>query len=317
MSLKKYLLILILISFLNLSHDLSAVSLVYSMKIRRIFALSSVLGENKKSAWIGTSVPIIYKRKRHIVQDNLGINVFEKKFTAGSLFNFRYVTKKAWWFEITTGLEGEYAKSKGTTNFNVSRTGLDDILLAGGHNWFPTDNVQLVLYGIAGFPFRKKVTLLEALEPFVGTRFYGLGAGGEISYAPLNNKNESFVFILQTRYVHFFNRKWFPILPCNAKIQPGDIIDILYAMVYRRGKSFYDAGYNPTFFINQAALLKTGKIKTHPFIRQGMYASYYRLFEELPIIKKSGLLGAGFAISQSKEFRTKIFSAWLNISAVF
>jgi hypothetical protein len=309
-------LIFFVLSFSSL--HMHAVTLVYNMKIRRVFNVSAILGKKDKPVWIATALPIAYTRSRHIVDPALGVNVYDKRIAGGSLFNLRYIgPQQSWWFEITTGLEKERVQSHGTTNICASRLGIDDIILSGGRAFFPNKKTQYVVYGLAGFPTRRKLTLAERYDTLVGTRFFGLGLGAEASYAIIQSVQQSLIMIGQARFVHFFNRKWYPILPCNAQIEPGNLTDILASVQYRRGKNIFETGYNVTLFSNQAVVVPPQKITTHLFIRQSAYATYSRMFKEFPVLKIPLLLGAGFNIGHAQRFNTKIYAYWLNISTAF
>jgi hypothetical protein len=312
--------IFITIAIFSLSYEISAITLLYNLKVRRAFGLGDtalVVGKEKKSRWIATAVPIVYKRDRHIVDNRLGIDVCEKRIVGGSILNLRYVSSKSWWLEATTSVQREHGTSRGTTTFKASRTGFDDVIIEAGYNMMPTKDSQFVLYGLAGFPTRRKVTLLDTYDPFVGTRFFGLGVGSEISYSFINTLKKSFMALVQARFLHFFNRRWFPILPCNAKIQPGNTIDLLFTLQYRKGKNIFETGYNPIFFTNQAALLKTGKIKAKNYVRQSVYASFAHVFPKVPLVKKPLIVEAGFSLARADRFHVKIVVGWLSISLVF
>lgn len=305
---------------LLLVQDLSSISLVYNMKIRRAFSphVFAQLPDRRKIFWLVTALPIVYGRKRHIVAPELQQNIHEKGFVVGSLFNVRWLLPRYWWAELTTGLEHQKNHFTGTEHFTVSRTGCDDIVLSAGKNiFFHHDKGQFVVYGIAGFPTKAKVTMQEATDTLVGTRFFGLGAGSEISYSFLKNPKHAFTGILQARCVHFFNRKWFPILPCGDSIQPGNLTDVFLLGQYRYKKNVFEVGYNPTFFTHQAALLRAGKQDAPNVIRNSFYASFIHVFKKMFFLNKPGGIGTGFNIGRAKTFDTKIFSWWVNLSVLF
>jgi len=294
-----------------------AITLVYNMKIRRLFGVGAGIGRQEKSKLVASAVPIVYQRKRHIIDDRLKIDAFEKSIIGGSLFNFRYISDKLWWLEATTGIERETAKYKGSLNFKDSRSGFDDIILSGGYNIIPTEKTQLVFYGLAGFPTKTKVTSLESLDTLVGTRFFSLGIGSEVSYSFIKSLEQSLVGIAQVRFVHFFDRSWSPILPVGSKIQPGNVTDLLFILHYRKKKNMFEVGYNPTFFTNQAAIVNDQTLKSPNFVREGFYFTYSRLFKEFPILKMPGLIGIGFSVANSKFLDTKIWACFLNLSVLF
>lgn len=292
------------------------ITLVYNMKIRRVFNVSSVL-KDKKIKWAATVVPIVYKRDRHIVSKDLGVDIKDKRLTLGSLLNLRYSFSKAWWIEASTGLENEHVKSTGTLNFDQSRFGADDIIISGGYNLFPDRNAQIVFYGLAGLPTRLSVTPQEVEDTFVGTRFFSIGAGSEFSYGFINTLEKGFVGIFQNRFLHFFKRSWQPILPSGGKIQPGNVIDLLFALRYRKTLNSFEVGYNPTFFNDEAVILPFRKIPTPNFVRHGYYASFTHGQKMVPVLKTPGIFGIGFSISRSHFFNTRIVAAWVNFALLF
>lgn len=295
------------------------ITLVYNIKTRRVFGISleQIQFKKKLKGVAITAVPIIYSRNRHIVDSRLQVDVCEKRLIGGSLFNFRYAPSKAWWLEATTGIERERVKSKGTATFTNARTGCDDVVLSAGYNAFPHKNIQLVFYALGGIPTKRKVTLLEKQGTLVGTRFFALGAGTEFSYGFINSLKRSFLGLVQVRFLHFFNRRFFPILPCDATIQPGNVTDVLISFQYREKKNVLETGYNATFFTNQAVHLKTGTIKDTNFLRNSMYLTYARLTKEIPGLKIPGAIGAGINIARAKKFDTKIASFWIYMTVVF
>jgi hypothetical protein len=293
------------------------VTLVYNMRIRRTFTTEGLPGIKKKRHMLATVLPIVYKRNRAFINETIGLNVREQRWNGGSLFNLRYVPSKHWWLEATTGLEHEKVVSKGTRSFTASRTGFDDIALSAGHNWFLKDAVQLVFYGITGFPTRTKITVDDIQDSLVGTRFFSIGAGTEISYCPINSLKKSLALIFQDRYIHFFNRNWDPILPIGGRIQPGNVIDLLWSAQYREQKNIFEAGYNATFFTKQALITNTTIAKSNTFIRNSIYATYNHIFIKIPLEQRPCVIGGGISIAQSKKFDTKIISGWINMSLIF
>jgi len=317
--------------FLTLFIEISPISLVYNLKTRRIFffggsaaagALSPLA--KKKSIWLLSIIPIVYKRKRHIVTDILDrnlhvipIDVFEKRVIRGSIFNLRYIYKRSFWFEVTTGAEKERAISCGTINSDITRKGVDDIVVSTGYNIFPNKDTQFTPYIIGGVPVNRSLTSEELFDTFVGTRFYGLGAGGEFAYSFVNSLKTTFAGLLQLRSIHFFPKKWTPVLPCSATLNPGNVTDFLIAAQYRKKKTLVEVGFDSTFFTNQAIWLKTGSLETDKFVRQSFYANFGHLFTKFPFIPKPVLLGAGFYVAELKRFDTKISSFWVNFTVIF
>lgn len=177
--------------------------------------------------------------------------------------------------------------------------------------------MQVTVWGLAGFPTRRKVTTFEVQDTLVGTRFFSAGIGSEIAYNFINSLKRSLAIIFQNRLIHFFTRSWFPILPENAHIKPGNVWDLLLSMQYRERKNLFEVGYNPTFFTNQAIILERRQIDAKSFVRHSFYSTYSHLFRKLPLIKTPGIVGSGFSIGRAKRFNTKIFSWWAYISMAF
>ena len=292
-------------------------TLVYSMRIRRLFNIADLLKQERRSFFIGSIVPIFYMRSRHIEDERFKVDVCEKTRMGGSLFNLHYSNKHNWWVEITTGLEHEHSRFKGSSNISAARTGFDDFVFSGGLSVFPCEHGQIVFYGIGGVPSRKKITAQEAQNTLVGTRFNSLGFGSEFSYEFIWSLKRSLIGIAQVRFLHFFERRWFPILPCNALIVPGNITDLLLSLHYREKRHVFEIGYNPTFFSQQAVKLITETIETKTFVRNSFYLDYAYIFSKSLLLKKPLILGGGFSVSKAKKFDSKVFSCYLSISLVF
>ncbi len=206
--------------------------MVYNLKVRRVFNIAPLL-ERMKSRWPVTAVPIFFTRSRHIVEERTDLDTCEKRRAGGSLFNVRYVASKHWWAEATTGIAKDHGKFSGTDTFHASRVGLDDIVVSGGYRHFICKKGQAVVYGLAGFPTRRKVELSDRHGPLVGSRVYNVGFGLEGSYSFISELKRSCAAIVQSRFIHGFNRSWFPILPKDAKIQPGNFTDLLFTLQFR------------------------------------------------------------------------------------
>lgn len=307
----------LLFMLLIFSETTRATTLVYNLKIRRSFNVHNFLPSERKLLWLLTALPIVYVRKRHIVAPQLKQNIHEKTCLGGSIFNVRLLAPKNWWAELTTGVERQTLNTCGTQNFKVSRTGIDDIVLTAGKNFIFKNDAQVALYGFAGFPTKTKVTRFEAEDTLVGTRFFGTGVGGEASYSFISSPKRAVTGIAQARFVHFFNRKWFPIIPCNGKIQPGNVSDIFLLLNYREKKDIFEIGYDTTFFTQQAVQLANRVTKSPHVTRNSFYTSYTRVFTKKSLIKKPGILGCGFTYSREKVLDSNIFIFWVNFSVLF
>lgn len=305
-------------------HSTSPITLLYSMKIRRIFGgAREALGKEGEAICAFTAVPIVSTRSRHFFGCEPAVDIREKRILIGSLFDFRCSLSDNIWFDITTGIANERAKAKGCSDSpllpvfdEISKTNIDDITFEAGYHLFPTEHAQMDFYFLAGFPTHRKVTCEDALGTFVGTRFFSLGVGAEFSYSFCEDITRSIVAIMQTRYLHFFNRNWDPILPCGGRIQPGDLVDILVALRYREKQETIEVGYNPTFFLNQALIFPgiTGKVRSEEFVRNGAYIKYAHLFlnKRHPVS-----LGCGFAFSRAPVLESRVYDGWISVSVVF
>lgn len=310
---------LITLAFCYVS-SISSTSLVYNLRIRRTFAglgtfLQHVTKE-KKAHWVTSAVPILYARTGHFTNATFGTNVREKRLGGGAIFNARYIPSRAWWAEATTAIQKESVHSRGTANFDASRFGLDDIVLAAGHNAFPSERSQITLYALAGFPTRRRVTAQEAQDRLVGTRFYGLGGGLEGSYNFIDKEKQSLAGIAQLRVLYFFPRSWNAIIP-GGRIQPGFATDILLAIRYRTGLTAVEAGYNPTIFTGQALIAPTVAVRSKPATRHGLLISVMHLCRRVTIANHPVAFGAGILFSRLARFDANSVSPWVNMTIIF
>jgi len=285
------------------------------MRVRRAFAAIPAVTERMKNKKLYTAVPIFFARRSNLItRDNLRVD--EKRRAGGSLLNFRYILNKNWWSEITTGIETDHATFTGDDPFKASRTGFDDIVFAGGYCHFFDRRSQSVLYGIAGIPTRRKVTREDRYGPFVGSRFINVGCGAEFSHSFISELKHSFSAIVQTRFIHGLNRSWFPILPKNSEIQPGNFTDVLGVLQYRRKRTLIEAGYDATIFSHQAIVLPSRKIKTGTFVRHSGYISAAHLWKK-GLFCKPFAVGAGINISDTNRFEVNTFTGWLFFTMIF
>lgn len=312
------------VAVLNISGEMYATQLVYSTKIRRVFALGAsedtVHNNGEEPHWIASAVPVVYTRERHIVQPELGVNVNEETIIGGALLNLRFRPDKHWWGEVTTGVEKEHMVMSGTSNFDICRKGFDDFVFSFGYNMFPDpcEKIQLVAYGLLGVPSRRKVTAQEFTNTLVGTRFWGLGFGGEASYNFVNETARSSFALAQIRFIHFFDRKWFPILPCDYTLKPGNTTDILLTIHHREKRNILEVGYNPTIFTNQGVITNTGENQNTDWaVRNSMYVSVAHICKNEDNPKEPIILGTGISFAWNQLFDTKIFSWWLSVTKVF
>lgn len=292
-----------------------AVTLVYNLRVRRAFTVAASL-ERMKKRWLITVVPIMFSRKSRSIDERTSLDVKEKRRAVGTLFNIRYVHSKHWWAEATMGIELDRGRYKGSDPFHHQKFGLDDMVFSGGYRHFFGDKWQLVGYSIIGIPVQRSVSLFDRRGPFLGTRVYNIGCGLEGSYSFINELKRSCAVIVQGRFIHGFNRSWFPILPQDAKIQPGNFSDILCTLNYRERRILIELGYDLTIFSNQAILLKTETIKTDMFLRHSGYATVSYAFLK-GLFGNPCLFGAGLNISRSKKFDARTLTAWLYGTVVF
>lgn len=261
-------------------------------------------------------MPVFYKRNAHLGNQRLATDLCDRRTVTGCLVNVRYVPSSSWWFETTTGLLKESMCTTGSSKIETSHTGLDDMLFSGGHTFFLDKERQLGMYGLVGLPTKSSVSRHESPGPLVGSRFYSVGGGLEISNSFRNNAYSDLICIAQLRVVHFFSRTWEPILPQGGKIQPGQTIDILLSLRYRQNRTLFEGGYNPTFFINQTLILPTEIVPTETIVRQGGYISFTHLTEQKPFGKPL-VLAAGFTGTYTQKLSARAYSMWFNITLIF
>ena len=307
--------IVILFITIGIYHSLAGVTLVYNLKIRRVFNIAAVL-ERMKSRWLFSAVPIFFMRNRHIINLQTNLDTNEKRRAGGMLLNLRYIHSKHWWLEMTTGIETDHGDFTGTDTFHASRVGLDDLVFSSGYRHFVGKNIQLVAYGLVGLPSRRKVTLNDRHGPLVGTRFYNVGFGLEGSYSFFSQLHRSVAAVIQGRFIHGFNRSWFPIIPKNGRIQPGNAIDLLFTLQARKRRTIIEIGYNSTFFTNQAIILPKQTIKSDTLIRHSGYATIAHVLPK-GIFGKPFIFGAGFNGSRTRQLDATTFTTWLHFSIVF
>jgi hypothetical protein len=302
-----------------------SVTLAYNLKTRRIFVVGNAFTK-KESVFFASAVPIIFKRSRHIVTNSFDpdlnivpVDVCEKRKVGGSLFNLRYIYKKSIWAEFTTAAGSEHAISTGTTNLNERRRGWDDLVFSTGINIFPQKNIQITPYLIGGIPSKRTVTIVDIFDTFIGTRFFALGAGTEFAYSFFEDIKESFALLAQTRLIHFFTRRWTPLLPCSALLKPGNVTDFLIGFQYRKKRTILETGYDATLFSGQGILLRTSSsVRTDPFVRNSFYLNFAHLFKKFPLFGENKvLLGGGFFVSHAERFDTKSQSYWINFTLIF
>jgi hypothetical protein len=312
---KKFVSILLLLLLLScVIPAIQAIPLSYNLKVRRVFNVEPVIKQKKRL--LVSAVPIYYSRTSHIVDQTFAVDTCEDRHIFGSLFNLRYVASKNLWLEVTTGIERDHGEYKGTPTFEHSSVGIDDIVLAAGGRAFMGEKIQLVGYGVLGIPAKTDISLCDRFGPFVGTRIYSVGIGGEVSYSFFDSLQRSFAAIAQGRILHGFERSWDPILPTGGQIQPGNVTDLLLALQYREGLTSVEAGYNATVFSDQALILPQEKIKSCVFTRNSWYATLSRAnlksFFDKPLV-----YGIGVNVSRAHKFDAKTFTGWLYFTFVF
>jgi hypothetical protein len=171
---------------------------------------------------------------------------------------------------------------------------------------------------LAGLPAGTTVRKDDRYGPLVGSRFYGAGFGTEASYAFIEEKKQTLSAIIQQRFVHFFSRNWFPVLPACDTIVPGNFTDLLVALQYRRQVTAYEAGVDFTFFTNQGVKTPAAMVSTANFTR---YAGYINVLHLIRSTVQEGrkpiVIGGGVNVSGTKVFHAKTYSVWLGVTIVF
>lgn len=291
------------------------VSLVYNLRVRRVFNVPRVI-EQKKPRYLLQSVPIVFTRKSTVTSASTMLETFEKRRAGGSLFNFRFIPNRNWFAEATTGIEKDSGSFTGNDPFCAARTGFDDLVLAGGYRHFIGKKGQLVGYGLVGLPTRRKITADDRQGPLVGTRVYNIGVGAEGSYAFISELRRSFAAIMQVRFIHGFNREWEAISGPGSELQPGNSVDSLFTLQYRNRRTVYEAGYDLTTFFGQAIILPTEKRSADTLIRHSVYASMSHIVFNGPFDKPL-VYGTGVSISRSKKLDVRTITAWVHAGIVF
>jgi len=300
-----------------------AISLVYNLKLRRIFSIDQSFEKSeKKSKTVVSALPLFYTRSRHIVgpsplDTSSLINVSEKRRVEGGLCNARYITSNLSWTEITASIQHESSITRGTSNLRSSRTGFDDIVLTIGHNIAPNRKAQIALYALSGFPSRRKVTNADTFDSLIGTRFFSIGSGVEFSYALLESKRQTCMLLLQNRFIHFFKREFFPVLPSDAKNVPGNVTDVLCSLLYRYKKTIFEGGYNGTFFTNASIKLPKQSIPLPSEARNSLYLTCSQIIKKNPLFNSPLIIGFGVDRSWANLFSTKIGIYWISLNALF
>lgn len=295
---------------------LNSITLVYNMRVRRAFNVPEQL-QGKKPRWVSSAVPILFLRNSNITNELTRANLYEERKAGGALLDLRYIPSRNWWIDASTAIERDSADFVGTECFSGGRTGFDDLVFTGGYRHFTDKNkVQLALYGLVGIPTRRKVDLSERYGTFVGSRFYNLGIGAESSYSFINKLKRSAAVIMQGRFVHAFNRSWYPILPIDTILQPGNFSDLLCLIQFREKRTVFEAGYDMTIFSNQAIISPRQIIRNNTFVRNSGYVSVSHIILK-GLFNNPLAFGGGINGSTSKEFNSKTFSVWGHVTLVF
>ncbi len=294
---------------------INGVTLVYNMRVRNILSLPRIL-ERYKNKLITSVVPLYYHRSSKLFNATIGLDGRETRNVGGAILDLHYAPDKNWWFEATTAVAIDHGVFTGTDSFKASRGGLDDFVLSTGYRHFWGSCCQFVAYGLAGFPTKTKVDLIDRHTPLLGTRLFSLGVGGEASYSFINKNKRSLNAVGQIRVIHGFNRKYDPVLPSSSSIQPGNVTDLLFTLQYRERKTFFEVGYNPTFFSNAGIVSPVGTIKADTIIRHGGYFSLSHAF--LPgLFNKTNLVGLGISANHASQIDSTVITTYAFLSIAF
>jgi len=293
--------------------DTQAVTLVYNLRVRRIFNVPEVLEKIQGSTMLSV-VPIFFRRTSDIITERHEA-VYESRDAKGALLNLRYVPSKHVWAEATTGILKDHGKFTGADPFKASRTGVDDIVLSGGYRHF-LNKWQLIGYSLFGFPTRRTLTLCDRYTPLTGSRLYALGVGGEVSYSVVNELKRSVAAVAQVRFIHSFNRRWFPILPQEDILQPGNFTDLFFSLQWREKRTVIEAGYDATILSNQAIIKPSQAITTDAFVRHSGFVNIAHGFKH-GLLKKPLLIGIGMNINRSQQLNAKARVLWVYMTQLF
>lgn len=270
---------------------------------------------NKKSINKVSVIPELAIINRHIIDKPNNIDVHEKSFLAGTIFDFHHIGEKPWWLGIRTAFVKETSQVHGTSEFTISRAAFDDVFIQAGYNQILSDDWQLCIHGAMGLPTLLKLKKNELFNTLVGTRLFSLGLGTDLSYALINEKNRQLILNLHTRLLHFFTRDYTPILQCGGKFQAGNATDVFPSLVYTHNDHYLEFDYDLTIFTNVAVLAQ--KTTYIPVIyNHSPYIQYYYTIH-LPRTTTTMTVGGGIEYSYAKVFNRKEFQMWWLLGATF
>lgn len=294
-----------------------ASTLVYSLRIRRALSVRGLDEQRDVSKVSVFMVPIYSQANSKITDDEKNVTYCEYRKVAENIIDVTYTNYRHWWAQLTTGLGEEWVKTKGQLNRNAKKFGWDDFVWSAGYNMLGNQELQFAFYGIGGIPASWTPSPLEDQDTFVGTKLVSLGAGSELSYSFINTPNHSMIFIFQNRLIYAFTRPWYPILNRCEKWQPGTAIDLLFGFMYLHSNTVAEAGYNPTFYNNEAYIQSFAKTNFEPYVRHGIYVRGSHSFKDVLAKGSSLVLGAGVSVSVSQHNERLGAATWLTLGGIF
>ena len=306
-------------------NPIDATQLVYNMKVQRAFApgfegqdLGEEQSSRKRSRWALSVAPAVHTRERDIADQEIGLNVHEDTVIGGALLNLRYRPTRHLWWNVLTGVLKEHMTLNGTSNIDASRTGFDDVIFSGGYHMLPQEDLELVVYGLIGVPTRHHVCPFEFTNALVGTRFWSIGGGAEVAYLLMHEEDRSSYAIAQLRFIHFFDRSYFPVLPCNTRVQPGNVTDLLLTFQHHEGPNTFEGGYNLTAFTDRALIVdRQDVIRDRTVLRNSFYLGVSHISRNDCDPSKSITLGTGLSTAWENRFNMQSFSWWFVVSKTY
>lgn len=207
----------------------------------------------------------------------------EKRLSAALVQSLR-LTHNHTWIEFIAAFGRERVRfDQQGVRGTQSHFGLDDFLIDIGHNFLIDEKgkLQILVHWLTGIPLKWKVTLAEQNDPLVGTRTFATGPVIEWAYDFIRNTEYDVFVGFIGRFLHRFQRSYQPIIPANARFNPGNLIDLLTLIHYRHYGHNLETGYVATLFINQSYRFPDS-IQRLPSGRfHSIYIDYFYYYERL------------------------------------
>lgn len=218
----------------------------------------------------------------------------ENRISGGLVETVRFVHDHTWIELIAAFGEERVTYNHEGKEGKQSRFGWDDFLIDIGHNFIDkSGKKQLLIHWLIGIPLKKGITLAELEQPLWGTRTYATGPVIDIAYDFIRNNAEDLFVGLIGRFLHRFKRTYEPILPANAFLNPGNLMNLLALIHYRYYSHNIEAGYVYTLY-NRISYQFVDHKEFFPSEKyNNFYIDYFYFYEKLSL---------GFEIGVVKTF---------------